>query len=355
MFGRCSGLPQHIRVWSRPPIVVSSSMVSLVSSSPRMVHLYHYGCGRSFLISTVRPRTKNLLGFQLLRLSCFAVFGISFFVAIATFKGFAGFKNTKPLGLWIVYIIWPLVCTVIYVISQLILVFRTLEDRWPIGDIIFGTAFFAIAQILLFAFSATICDAIKHYIDGLFFFTLCMLLSVMMVYKYWDSITVRGRVCRLVYSHTHPVAAVSARTSSFQLAPRQLCGRSRTHSWPRRIRNTWRMPRAITMGHQAASWVGSVGSSFTSRRDTVDVVVTHHRQIGINQKDSDRIPVSLQFVNTTIPIYLSSRTSKQTINHSNWYRRVILLYAPTYYLSSLHIITVGTCAYFMCISLRAFS
>lgn len=70
------------------------------------------------------------------------------------------------------------------------LVFRTLDDRWPIGDIVFGAAFFTIAQVLLFAFSATICDAIKHYIDGLFFFHLCMLLSVMMVYKYWDSITV---------------------------------------------------------------------------------------------------------------------------------------------------------------------
>ncbi|KAI0248104.1 chitin synthase III catalytic subunit [Lactifluus subvellereus] len=129
------------------------------------------------------------LSLWLLRLSCLAVSGISFFIAIATFKGFAGFQNSKPLGLWIVYILWPLACTVIYVISQLILVFRTLEDRWPIGDIIFGTAFFTIAQVLLFAFSATICDAIKHYIDGLFFFTLCMLLSVMMVYKYWDSIT----------------------------------------------------------------------------------------------------------------------------------------------------------------------
>ena len=95
------------------------------------------------------------------------------------------------------YILWPLACAVIYVVSQLILVFRTLEDRWPIGDIIFGTAFFTFAQILLFAFSAKICDAIKHYIDGLFFFTLCMLLSVMMVYKYWDSITVR-RICALL-------------------------------------------------------------------------------------------------------------------------------------------------------------
>lgn len=129
------------------------------------------------------------LSLWLLRICTLAAFGAAFFVAIATFKGYVGFKNSKPTALWIVYILWPLACTVIYVVSQLVLVFRTLEDRWPIGDIIFGTAFFTIAQVLLFAFSATICDAIKHYIDGLFFFTLCMLLSVMMVYKYWDSIT----------------------------------------------------------------------------------------------------------------------------------------------------------------------
>jgi len=124
-----------------------------------------------------------------LRIVCLAVFGVAFFVAIATFKGFAGFKFTKPIGLWIVYILWPLICAVIYIVSQLVLVFRTLEDRWPIGDIVFGTAFFVVAQVVLFFFSVTICDAVEHYIDGLFFFTLCMLLSVMMVYKYWDSIT----------------------------------------------------------------------------------------------------------------------------------------------------------------------
>jgi hypothetical protein len=41
------------------------------------------------------------------------------------------------------------------------------------------------------AFSVTICDAIQHYIDGSFFFTLCVLLSMTMAYKYWDSIAVR--------------------------------------------------------------------------------------------------------------------------------------------------------------------
>jgi len=129
------------------------------------------------------------LSLWFLRISCLVVFGVAFFLAIATFKGFVGFNYTKPIALWIIYILWPLICTVIYIVSQLILVFRTLEDRWPVGDIVFGTAFFAVAQVILFAFSVTICDAIKHYIDGLFFFTLCILLSVMMVYKYWDSIT----------------------------------------------------------------------------------------------------------------------------------------------------------------------
>lgn len=126
---------------------------------------------------------------QLLRLSCLVIFGVGLFIAIATFKQFAGFKYTSPIALWIVYILWPLICAAVYIVSQLVLVLRTLEDRWPIGDIIFGTAFFVIAQVVLFGFSVTICDHVDHYIDGLFVFSLCILLSVMMVYKYWDSIT----------------------------------------------------------------------------------------------------------------------------------------------------------------------
>lgn len=164
-----------------------------------MAHRCRSGC----VMQNYSPLTLMLThAMQLLRISCLVVFGVSFFVSIATFKNIAGFKYASPIGLWIIYILWPLICTVIYVVLQLVLVFRTLEDRWPIGDILFGTAFFTIAQVILFAFSDTICDAIKHYIDGLFFFSLCMLLSVMMVYKYWDSITVRslswlGRSIRL--------------------------------------------------------------------------------------------------------------------------------------------------------------
>jgi hypothetical protein len=65
-----------------------------------------------------------------LRLSSFVVFGVSFFVAIATFKNVAGFSYTKPIGLFIVYLLFPLICAAVYIVSQFVLVLRTLDDRW---------------------------------------------------------------------------------------------------------------------------------------------------------------------------------------------------------------------------------
>jgi hypothetical protein len=100
-----------------------------------------------------------------------------------------------------------------------------LEDRWPIGDIIFGTVFYAGGQVLLFAFSVTICNAIQHYIDGLFFFTLCMLLSVMMVYKYWDSITVRFLPTR--FGLPFLLFFYSEKILNFQSVPKLQSGKSR--------------------------------------------------------------------------------------------------------------------------------
>lgn len=77
----------------------------------------------------------------------------------------------------------------IYTISQIILVVYTLDDRWPLGDILFGILFFAAGFIIQYVFSITLCEEVKHYLDGLFFGTMFNLLSVMMIYKYWDSIT----------------------------------------------------------------------------------------------------------------------------------------------------------------------
>jgi len=124
-----------------------------------------------------------------LRLSSLVVWAVCFFVAIATFKDYVSFSYAHPIGLFITYLLFPAICVVTYVISQLILVISTLEDRWVLGDIIFGIAFYVCGCVLLFAFSVKICDAVSHYIDGVFFFTLCMLLSVMFVYKFFDDLT----------------------------------------------------------------------------------------------------------------------------------------------------------------------
>ncbi|KAF9939928.1 Chitin synthase, class 7 [Mortierella alpina] len=124
-----------------------------------------------------------------IRISSFVVFGAVSFLSIATFQGMGPFDRMKPVALWIAFFIFNGAAVLIYVILQIVLVVNTLDDRWPLGDIVFGIAFFAVGQMILYVFSLDICNFAKHYIDGLFFGTIATLLSVMMVYKYWDSIT----------------------------------------------------------------------------------------------------------------------------------------------------------------------
>ncbi|KAF9105121.1 Chitin synthase, class 7 [Mortierella sp. AM989] len=124
-----------------------------------------------------------------IRISSFVVFAAVTFLSIATFQTLGPFNPAHPIALWVVFFIFNGAALLIYVILQIVLVVNTLDDRWPLGDIVFGIAFFAVGQVILYVFSFDICNFAKHYIDGLFFGTIATLLSVMMVYKYWDSIT----------------------------------------------------------------------------------------------------------------------------------------------------------------------
>ncbi|GAA5853158.1 hypothetical protein JCM3766R1_000901, partial [Sporobolomyces carnicolor] len=121
--------------------------------------------------------------------STFVVGLVTGLIALATFKDSAGLSSAKPTALFVFEFVFPLVCVVAYVVAQLLLVVRTLDDRWPLLDIAFGCFFFVAAQVLFYGFSNTICDQASHYIDGTFFHTLCTLFGTMMVYKYWCSIT----------------------------------------------------------------------------------------------------------------------------------------------------------------------
>lgn len=123
------------------------------------------------------------LSVWLLRTVSFAMFLITGLVSLATFKSWAGLGPTNTVGLFVVLYLVSGIELLIYVIMQVILVVNTLQDRWPLGDIAFGVFFLIIGQVILYVFSNTICNAVQHYLDGLFFATICNLLAVMMVYK----------------------------------------------------------------------------------------------------------------------------------------------------------------------------
>lgn len=108
-------------------------------------------------------------------------------ISLLTFKNWAGLDAKNPIGIFVVTYIVNAIFLFVYLVSQIILVLGTLEDRWPMGDIIFGVFFFVIGQVILYVFGDVICDGVKHYLDGLFFATICNLLAVMMVYKVCSS------------------------------------------------------------------------------------------------------------------------------------------------------------------------
>ncbi|ORX96039.1 hypothetical protein K493DRAFT_314688 [Basidiobolus meristosporus CBS 931.73] len=128
-----------------------------------------------------------------IRVSSLLVWGLIFFISIATFRNLFGttgvLSSQNPLVLWIFYFIFNGAALLIYFILQVILVVNTLVDRWPLGDIIMAALSFVVGQVLLLGFTSDICTLISHYVDGLFFTVLCTLFAVMMIYKYWDSIT----------------------------------------------------------------------------------------------------------------------------------------------------------------------
>jgi len=123
------------------------------------------------------------LSVWLLRLSSMIMFLISFAVSLLTFKGWAGLSPTNTTGLFVVLYIINAIFLAVYFVMQVILVVNTLQDRWPLGDLAFGIFFFVAGQVILYVFGKRICEGVNHYLDGLFFATVCNLLAVMMVYK----------------------------------------------------------------------------------------------------------------------------------------------------------------------------
>jgi len=134
------------------------------------------------------------LSVWLLRTCSLTMFIISFAISVLTFKGIAGLGPTNTVGLFVVVYIFNAIFLFVYVVMQILLVVGTLQERWPLGHILFGVFFFVIGQVILYVFSETVCEGIQHFMDGLLFATVCNLLAVMMVYKVrsWECLQVAG-------------------------------------------------------------------------------------------------------------------------------------------------------------------
>jgi len=170
-------------------------------------------------------------------------------VNLLTFKGWAGLEPGNPVGIFVVTYIVNAICLFVYTVSQIILVVGTLEDRWPLGDISFGIFFFVIGQVILYVFSDTICDQVQHYIDGLFFATICNLLAVMMVYKVRLSLTSSNRTTLTTSSTGTPSPAKISNSPS---ASSNTTGRSRSLS-SKRTKSVAPCTRTPTTPHRYTS------------------------------------------------------------------------------------------------------
>lgn len=126
----------------------------------------------------------------MVRSICFLWFVINFIISLITFKSWNTALDFRKTTLMFVfaYVINALILAV-YVVSQLILTVFALDSYWPLGAILLGVFFFVAGQILTYVFSEDICKGASHYVDGLFFGSVCNVFAVMMCYKYWDMIT----------------------------------------------------------------------------------------------------------------------------------------------------------------------
>lgn len=149
---------------------------------------------------------NGLVGYQILDDGTFISVGMVMLSAAAFFIGTGyialdtGFSWTgywddsygarhRNIALYVLYQLFPLVCVFFYFVLESVLVIRMLGERRPMIWLMSAALLFAIAQIFNYVISIHICRPTGGKIDGCFFQTLFNLLSVIMVWVFWSSIT----------------------------------------------------------------------------------------------------------------------------------------------------------------------
>lgn len=95
----------------------------------------------------------------------------------------------RNIGLYVLYLLFPLVSLFAFFVLEAILVVRVLGEMRPMVYLAASGLLFAIGQIFQFVISTHLCQATSGKINGALFETLFTLLSVIMVWVFWSSIT----------------------------------------------------------------------------------------------------------------------------------------------------------------------
>ena len=130
----------------------------------------------------------TLRSLWIFRLSTLAVWSVFFIISLCTFNEWGGLGHSNNSMLWFLLVCFILGCMLIYFITQIVLI-SSLDEYWALGPFLLGMGCFSLAAVFFSVAGVPICKVTGHYLDGMFLGEICMLLSVMMIYKYWDTIT----------------------------------------------------------------------------------------------------------------------------------------------------------------------
>ncbi|KAI3399180.1 hypothetical protein diail_7549 [Diaporthe ilicicola] len=97
--------------------------------------------------------------------------------------------NYRNIALYVLYQLAPLIFLVAFYVLETVLVLRVLGETRPMVYLTLAAILFALGQIFNYAISPHICNGTSGKIDGALFQTLFTLLSVVMVWVFWSSIT----------------------------------------------------------------------------------------------------------------------------------------------------------------------
>lgn len=97
--------------------------------------------------------------------------------------------SNRSIALYVLYQLAPLVFLVAYFVLEAYLVLGVLGETRPLLYLTTAAILFAVGQVFNYVVSPHICNGTHGKIDGALFETLFTLLSVVMVWVFWSSIT----------------------------------------------------------------------------------------------------------------------------------------------------------------------